>query len=41
MTVASAVFLKLCSTTLDTLRARFDKHNGVAMHDVVYDYVVE
>ncbi len=41
VTVASGVFLKLCSGALNELRARFEKHNGIAMHDVVYDYVVE
>jgi hypothetical protein len=39
--VASAIFLKLCSGTLEELRARFAKHNGIAEYELVYDYVVE
>jgi len=41
VTVSSAVFLKLCAPTLEELRKRFDRHNGVAYHEVEYDYVVE
>ncbi|MDH4130446.1 MAG: hypothetical protein OEW17_00645 [Gemmatimonadota bacterium] len=41
VTVSSAVFLKLCAGTLEDLRKRFDRHNGVAYHEVEYDYVVE
>ena len=41
VTVSSAVFLKLCAGTLEDLRKRFDRHNGVAHHEVEYDYVVE
>ena len=41
ITVSSGVFIKLCSETLDRLRARFERHNGIAGYDVEYDYVVE
>lgn len=41
VTVSSGVFIKLCSETLDRLRARFERHNGIAGYDVEYDYVVE
>jgi len=41
ITVGSGFFVKLCDPVLATLRERFDRHNGVAMHDVAYDYVVE
>jgi hypothetical protein len=41
VTVASAIFLKLCSETLEALRARFAKHNGIAEYELIYDYVVE
>jgi hypothetical protein len=41
ITVSSGVFVKLCSDKLDTLRTRFEKHNGIAGYEVVYDYVVE
>jgi hypothetical protein len=41
VTVSSAVFLKLCAGTLEELRQRFDRHNGVAHHEMEYDYVVE
>ena len=41
LTVASAVFLKLCSETLEELRTRFAKHNGIAEYELLYDYVVE
>ncbi len=41
ITVCSGVFIKLCSGTLDRLRARFERHNGIAGHEVEYDYVVE
>jgi hypothetical protein len=41
VSVASAVFLKLCSETLEELRTRFAKHNGIAEYELIYDYVVE
>lgn len=41
ITVSSGVFIKLCSETLDRLRARFERHNGIAGYEVEYDYVVE
>ena len=41
VTVASAVFLKLCSGTLEELRTRFARHNGIAEYELIYDYVVE
>jgi hypothetical protein len=41
VTVSSGVFIKLCSETLDRLRARFERHNGIAGYVVEYDYVVE
>jgi hypothetical protein len=41
MTVSSGVFIKLCSDTLDQLRERFERHNGIAGYEVEYDYVVE
>lgn len=41
ITVSSGVFIKLCSETLDRLRARFERHNGIAGYDVEYDYVIE
>ncbi|MDH4044092.1 MAG: hypothetical protein OEW06_06475 [Gemmatimonadota bacterium] len=41
ITVSSGVFIKLCSPTLEALRARFERHNGIAGHEVAYDYVVE
>jgi hypothetical protein len=41
ITVGSGFFVKLCDPVLSALRERFDKHNGVAMHEVAYDYVVE
>jgi hypothetical protein len=41
ITVSSGVFIKLCSETLDRLRSRFERHNGVAGYEVEYDYVVE
>jgi hypothetical protein len=41
VTVASPIFLKLCSETLEELRARFAKHNGIAEYELIYDYVVE
>lgn len=41
ITVCSGVFIKLCSEALDRLRARFERHNGIAGYEVEYDYVVE
>lgn len=41
VTVGSGVFIKLCGDTLTALRRRFEAHNGVAAHDVSYDYVVQ
>lgn len=41
VTVGSGVFIKLCGDTLTALRQRFDLHNGVAAHEVSYDYVVQ
>jgi hypothetical protein len=41
ITVCRAAFIKLCSGTLDRLRARFERRNGIAGHEVEYDYVVE
>ena len=41
VTVGSGVFVKLCNDKLTELRDRFEKHNGVAAHEVVYDYVVQ
>jgi hypothetical protein len=41
ITVSSGVFIKLCSATLEALRARFERHNGIAGYEVEYDYVVE
>ena len=40
-TIGSGVFIKLCNTQLIALRERFHRHNGVAVHDVLYDYVVQ
>lgn len=40
VTVASGVFLKVCTSVLEELRARFSRHNGLAEYEVVYDYVV-
>jgi len=40
-TIGSGVFIKLCNTQLSALRERFDRHNGVVVHDVLYDYVVQ
>jgi len=41
ITVGSGVFIKLCSETLTALRRRFEVHNGIATHEVKYDYVVQ
>ena len=41
VTVASAIFLKLCSERLEELRTRFAKQNGIAEYGLIYDYVVE
>lgn len=41
ITVGSGVFIKLCDDVLTELRNRFDKHNGVASYEVLYDYVVQ
>jgi len=41
VTVGSGVFIKLCSETLAALRRRFEAHNGIAAHEVSYDYVVQ
>jgi hypothetical protein len=41
ITVGSGVFIKLCGETLTALRHRFGAHNGIAAHEVCYDYVVQ
>jgi hypothetical protein len=41
VTISSGVFIKLCTDVLDSLRTRFEKHNGICGYEVVYDYVVE
>jgi hypothetical protein len=41
VTVGSGVFVNLCNDKLSELRDRFEKHNGIAAHEVVYDYVVQ
>lgn len=40
ITVASGVFLKVCTSVLEDLRARFSRHNRLAEYEVIYDYVV-
>jgi hypothetical protein len=39
--VSSGVFLKVAAPTLDELRTRFDRHNGIARYEIAYDYIVE
>ena len=39
--VSSGVFLKVAAPILDELRARFDRHNGIARYEFAYDYIVE
>ena len=40
VTVASGVFLKVCTSVLEDLRGRFSRHNGIAEYEMIYDYVV-
>jgi hypothetical protein len=41
ITVGSGVLIKLCGDLLTELHSRFERHNGVAVYEVLYDYVVQ